>query len=113
MRTLVRTRHQFRSPNPSVPAKSSLPSQNKSSKNNRLYFTKSVRSRLEKCSSCGSLLCVENSSASRPGEVVLFPHNLESSPAIPARLCAFLREQNISELGLPFTVSCFRLPRPL
>jgi len=35
---------------------------------------------------------VENSSASRLGEVVLPHQDLECSPAIAARLCAFMRD---------------------
>src|SRR6266478_2093149 len=73
-----------------------LPPPQKSSKNNHLYFTQSVRSRLEKCSSCGSVLCVGNSSASRPGEVVLLSSHLEFSPELAVRRCAFLRELNLS-----------------
>src|SRR6266478_1992565 len=60
----------------------------------------------EKCSSCGSLLCVENSSASRSGENVLLAHGLEGSPAIVARLCAFTRGSNIPAPAHPFSVSC-------
>ena len=95
---------------PSNPA-----SPKKSSKNNQLYFTQSVRSRLEKCSSRGSLTCVENSSASRTGETVLLPPDLEYSPEIAPRLCASIPEQNISQLALPLSVSClvfsvYRLP---
>src|SRR6266436_6718165 len=89
------------------PLKNPPSSPKKSSKNNQLYFTQSVRSRLEKCSSHGSLLCVENSSASRTGEVILLPHGLRRSPAIAARLCAFLRGVKISAPALPFSVSCF------
>src|SRR6266436_3079261 len=73
-----------------------LSSPKKSSKNNRLYFTQSVRSRLEKCSSRDSLPCVENSSASRVGEAVLLPHGLECSPALAPRLHALMRDLNIS-----------------
>src|SRR5947209_4581569 len=95
------------------------PSTSFSVKNNQLYFTSSLRSRLEKSSRRVSLPCVENSSASRPGGVVLLPFGLEYSPAIVARLCAFSRAHTISALALPFSVSCFvfsvflRLSTPL
>src|SRR6266481_543571 len=82
------------------------PTPKKSSKNNQLYFTPSVRSRLEKCSSCDTFLCVENSSISRASEVVLLPHGLERSSTIAARPCAFLRAVKITAPALPFSVSC-------
>src|SRR6266436_8973987 len=88
-----------------------LSSPKKSSKNNRLYFTQSVRSRLEKCSSRDSLPCVENSSASRAGGLVLLPHGLEGSPALAARPRAFGRELNLSAPAFPFSVSCFVFSR--
>ncbi len=84
-----------------APAGTCLRRSEKSSKNKPLYFTQSVQSRLEKCSSCGSLLCVENSSASRTGEVVLLPHAPESSSAIAARLCALRRDLIISNSARP------------
>jgi len=66
----------------------------KSSKNNQLYFTQSVQSRLEKCSPHDRLLSVENSLASRTGEQPVLPHRRERLPGIAARLCAFMRELN-------------------
>jgi hypothetical protein len=78
-------------------------------KNKQLYFTQSVRSRLEKCSRRGSLPGVENSSASRPGEVVLLPFGLESSPAMASRCGA--RACNISAPALRLGLSFSTLPR--
>jgi hypothetical protein len=102
--TSERLRTQLLQTHPSLGSSSLLAE--KSSKNKQLYFTKSAQSRLEKCSSHGSLPCVGNSSAARFCEVVLLPHSLECSPAIAARLGAFLPELNISERALPFSVWC-------
>jgi hypothetical protein len=81
-------------PPPCFPSSPSLPK--KSSKNNQLYFTKSVQSRLEKCSRSDTLQGVENSSATRRGKVILLPRNFDRAPAIAARLCTYLRVLNFS-----------------
>src|SRR6266478_1376205 len=82
------------------------PSPKKSSKNNQLYFTQSVRSRLEKCSSCGSLPCVSTHLLHALAKSFFFLTTPAYSPAIPARLCALIRDMNLCSPAFPLNVSC-------